>query len=89
MLAAWVRDVLACQFGPEFGILVDELSRARRIVHDCVTEPEIRRGIFQTLCTEESVRLLSGRGRDAWRVWFERVVEARRSGIDAVSDGGA
>jgi precorrin-2 dehydrogenase/sirohydrochlorin ferrochelatase len=81
LLAAYARDQLLSNFGPDFGILVEELGRARQIVQSRVADPHIRRSIFQTLCTECSIKLLAVRDRQAWRNWLERVIEHRLKGI--------
>lgn len=76
-LAAVVRQRLESMYGPEYGILVDELRRARAIVRERVTDPAARRAVFATLCEECSITLLSSRGATAWREWFERIVAHR------------
>jgi precorrin-2 dehydrogenase/sirohydrochlorin ferrochelatase len=82
LLAAYVRDQLLSKFGPEFGILIEELGRARQIVQSRVVDPQTRRRVFQTLCTECSIKLLAARDRQAWRHWLERVIEHRLKGMD-------
>jgi precorrin-2 dehydrogenase / sirohydrochlorin ferrochelatase len=67
LLAARVRDRLASQFGPELGILVDELARARVIVRDRVADPQTRRQVLDALSTDESLERLARDGRQAWR----------------------
>lgn len=79
-LAALLRDRLASQLGPEWGILVEELGRARSILKVEVADPRVRRQIMDTLCTECSIKLLATRNREAWRAWFERVKEHRLTG---------
>ena len=57
--AAKIRDRLASQFGPELGILVDELARARAIARDRVADPQARRQVLDALSTDESLERLS------------------------------
>lgn len=76
-LAALLRDRLASLSGPEWGILIEELARARDLVKTRVADPGLRRQILDTLCTECSIKLLATRGREAWRRWLERVTEYR------------
>ncbi|HOB75588.1 MAG TPA: bifunctional precorrin-2 dehydrogenase/sirohydrochlorin ferrochelatase [Phycisphaerae bacterium] len=79
-LAALLRDRLASHSGPEWGILIEELARARGLIKTRVADPGLRRQILDTLCTECSIRLLATRGREPWRRWFERVTEYRLQG---------
>jgi precorrin-2 dehydrogenase / sirohydrochlorin ferrochelatase len=72
-LAASLRDGLESQFGAEFGILVEELQRARKIVRDQIGDPEVRRRLFATLCSPESVEVLRSAGIPGWREWFEKL----------------
>jgi precorrin-2 dehydrogenase / sirohydrochlorin ferrochelatase len=88
-LSAAIRDRLASQFGPEWGILVEELARARGILKDRVADPgqaTLRRQVLETLCTDCSLKLLATRDRTAWRRWFERVVEHRLRGWQTVPE---
>jgi precorrin-2 dehydrogenase / sirohydrochlorin ferrochelatase len=71
-LASLLRDRLESQFGPEFGILVEELQRARRIARDQIGDPQVRRRLFATLCSQESVEVLRSAGVPGWREWFEK-----------------
>lgn len=82
-LAAAVRDRVASQIGPEWGILTEELARARDILKQRVGDPDLRRQILETLCTDCSIKLLALRDREAWRKWFERVTESRLRGVPA------
>jgi precorrin-2 dehydrogenase/sirohydrochlorin ferrochelatase len=86
-LAKAVRDRLASHFGPEWSILTEELARARHILKDRVGDPELRREILETLCTDCSLTLLTTRDREAWRTWFERVTEYRVKGFRPTPDG--
>jgi precorrin-2 dehydrogenase / sirohydrochlorin ferrochelatase len=79
--AAALRDKLASHLTPEWGILVEELGRARRILKTRVPDAGLRRQILETLCSECSIKLLAVRDRDAWRQWFERVTEYRLQGL--------
>jgi len=79
-LAACLRDEIESNFRPEFAILTDELARARPIVQQRVANPDVRRRIFATLCTDCSLRLLARHDRSAWRLWFERVVAHHLAG---------
>ena len=85
-LAASLPDRLASHLGPEWGILIEELARARRIVKARVADPGLRRKILETLCAECSIKLLATRGREAWRRWFERVMEYRLQGRDEIPE---
>lgn len=85
-LAAWLRDRLASQIPPELGILVEELQRVRPRVREQVPDEADRCRIFATLCADCSVQLLSAKGRDAWRAWFERVLEHRATRPDDVTE---
>ncbi len=80
LLAAALRDRLESHFSPEMGILVAELRRARQIVHQKVDDPQARRRILATLCADCSIELLTRRGQDAWRAWFERILSYRLAG---------
>ena len=84
--AAAVRAVLASHLPPEWGILVEELGRARRILKARVPDVRLRRQILETLCSECSVKLLTTRDRAAWRDWFERVTDYRLRGLEGVPD---
>ncbi|MBP7933119.1 MAG: bifunctional precorrin-2 dehydrogenase/sirohydrochlorin ferrochelatase [Phycisphaerae bacterium] len=75
LLAARVRDRLASQFGPDLGILVDELARARLIVQDRVVDPQVRRQVLEALSTDESLERLARDGRQAWRDWFDGMLD--------------
>lgn len=75
LLAAKVRDRLASQFGPELGILVDELARARAIVRDRVADPRARRQVLDALSTDESLERLSRDGRQVWRKWLDEMLD--------------
>ncbi|GMV96943.1 MAG: hypothetical protein AMXMBFR83_13020 [Phycisphaerae bacterium] len=77
MFCAAVRDRLASQFGPEWGILAEEMARARVILKQRVADPAVRRRILETLCTDCSLKLLSADDRSAWRDWFERILAHR------------
>ena len=79
--AAALRDQLASHLTPEWGILVEELGRARRILKERVPDAGLRRQILETLCSECSITLLAVRDREAWRRWFERVTEYRLQGL--------
>lgn len=72
-LAALLRDGLESQFGEEFGILVEELQRARKVVRDQIGDPQVRRKLFATLCSQQSVELLRSAGVPGWREWFEKL----------------
>jgi precorrin-2 dehydrogenase/sirohydrochlorin ferrochelatase len=78
-LAANVRRKLESLFGPEYGTLADELRRARTIVLEGISDPQIRRDIFETLCGDASIQLLGSQGVTAWREWFERVVRSHQA----------
>jgi precorrin-2 dehydrogenase / sirohydrochlorin ferrochelatase len=80
LLAASIRDRLASNLGAEYGILVDELGRARLIVQERIADPQVRREIFRTLCQDCSLKLLAARDREEWRSWFERVMAHRLLG---------
>jgi len=73
-LAATIRRRLESRFGPQYGILVEELRRARATVQKRVADPDRRRRIYEALCTERSIRLISTRDAAAWRSWFEKVL---------------
>lgn len=73
-LAGAIRDQLDSQFGEEFGILVEELHRARKIVRDQIGDAEERRRILATLGGWESVEVLRSAGVSGWREWFDRLV---------------
>lgn len=74
-LAARLRDRLESNFGPEWAILVEELGRARFIVQDRVADPAVRRRIFDSLCGEQALERIGSADRQAWRRWFEQVLE--------------
>jgi siroheme synthase-like protein len=74
-LAAHVRDKLAEVVGQEYADLLEELAEARRRVLGQVPDEERRRRIFDTLCADHSLKLLAGGDRQAWRDWFERLVQ--------------
>jgi precorrin-2 dehydrogenase/sirohydrochlorin ferrochelatase len=76
-LAAALRDRLGEIFGPEYALLVEEMRRARAEVLRRVTDPAVRRRIFETLCAECSATLLATRGVAAWREWLERTIRRR------------
>jgi precorrin-2 dehydrogenase / sirohydrochlorin ferrochelatase len=84
--AAALRDKLASHLTEEWGILVEELGRARRILKARVPEAGLRRQILETLCSECSIKLLAVRDREAWRRWFERVTEYRLQGLEDVPE---
>lgn len=86
-LAAAVRDRLAFHFGPEWGILIEELARARHILRKRVADPSVRRQILDTLCTDCSLILLTTRDREAWRNWLDRVTEYRLDHLTQAADG--
>jgi precorrin-2 dehydrogenase / sirohydrochlorin ferrochelatase len=86
-LAVAVRDRLSSHFGPEWGILIEELARAREVLKTRVADPAIRRQILDTLCSDCSMILLTTRDREAWRNWLERVTEYRLHGLAQASDG--
>ena len=73
-LAGRVRDELASHVGAEFGILTEELGRVRATVLDRVADPAVRRRVFETLSSDESLGRLTRDGRSAWRVWSEQVL---------------
>jgi siroheme synthase-like protein len=79
-LAASVRDRLESQFGADFGILVAELQRARRIVRQRIVNPQARRRLMATLCAEDSVELLNRDGPTAWRQWLASILEQAAGG---------
>lgn len=79
--AAAVRDVLASHLPPEWGILVEELGRARRILRARVSDANLQRQILEALCSDTSLRLLSTRDRATWRAWFEQVTDRRLRGL--------
>lgn len=79
--AAAVRDLLASQLLAEWGILVEELGRARGILKERVPDAGLQRQILATLCSTCSIKLLAARDRTAWRCWFERVTEHRLQGL--------
>jgi precorrin-2 dehydrogenase/sirohydrochlorin ferrochelatase len=79
--AAAVRDVLASHLPPEWGILVEELGRAHRILKARVSDTSLQRQILEALCSDRSLGLLSTRDRTAWRAWFERVTDRRLQGL--------
>lgn len=70
-LAACLRDELESQFEADFGILVEELERARNRVRHQQHDFASRRSILMTLAGQESVELFR-RDRQAWKTWFER-----------------
>jgi len=76
-LAAKLRDEIESHLSPHLDILVAELQRARAIVLETVADPAVRRRIFETLCAECSLKLMARGDREAWRRWFERVLEHR------------
>lgn len=78
-LARTLRERLESNFGPEFAILIDELSKTRETIQQRVADPEIRRRIFETLCTDCSLKLIAAQGREAWQKWVERVVSRQLS----------
>lgn len=80
MLAARLRDWLASFLPSEWALLAEELERARPIVRRRVADAGIRRQVFETLCADDSLRLLAQGDRQAWRQWFEGVLEHRLSG---------
>jgi siroheme synthase-like protein len=81
-LAAVLRDWLASHLTPEWGILTEELGRARAILRTRVPDAGLRRQILDTLCSDRSIALLTTRDRQAWRHWFEQVTECRLQGLD-------
>lgn len=82
--AGAIRDSLASQFGEEYAVFMDELARARDLVREGVSNEEVRRQIFTTLCATCSLECLRQRGRSGWREWLERVIahRARAQGSD-------
>jgi siroheme synthase (precorrin-2 oxidase/ferrochelatase) len=85
-VAAALRDRLASQLTEEWGILVEEVGRARQILKSRVPDAKLRRQILETLCSECSIKLLAVRDREAWRRWFERVTEYRLQGLADVPE---
>lgn len=79
-LAARVRDELESHFGVDFGILVEELQRARSIVRARISDPQIRRRILATLASEASVEVLESDGPTCWRKWVEQIVQDAEHG---------
>lgn len=73
-LAADVRDKIAELIGPEYADLLEELAEARRQVLARVADEAQRRRIFESLCAEDSLKLLAGGDRQVWRDWFARIV---------------
>ncbi len=87
-LAASLRDRLESQFGPEYGIILAELQRARFIVRERIQDPERRRHLLATLSGESSVELLKSAGPTGWRPWFEQLLR-QASGARPVPERGA
>lgn len=81
-LAANIRGRLASLLGPEFGILVGELRKARAQVRERVPDAGLRRQIMEKLCGDDSVKLLATQGPKAWRAWTTRLVEQQPEEIE-------
>lgn len=75
LLAARVRDRLESQFHPHWGILVDELARARVIVRERIADPRARRVVLDLLSSDESLERLARDGRQAWRSWLDEMLD--------------
>lgn len=73
-LAASIRDGLESHFEADFGILVDELRRARQIVRERIADSHARRRVLATLGATHSVELLRSGGASTWRDWLEQVI---------------
>lgn len=80
-LAAAARDRLASQFDETWGILVAELTQARKNIRERVHDSGVRRDILETLSADCSLTLLATRGPAAWRQWVERLTEHRLKGL--------
>lgn len=86
-LAAAVRNRLEKVLDPELAPLLEELDRARAIVKARIGDEAIRRRLFETLCAEDSLRVMAGHGREAWRAWLERLIA--QHGLEAGETGRA
>ncbi|MDD4891095.1 MAG: bifunctional precorrin-2 dehydrogenase/sirohydrochlorin ferrochelatase [Phycisphaerae bacterium] len=73
-LAKFIRKALNENLPKELGLLADELARARSDVQDRVHRAEDRVSIWETLCGEQSRRMLTDMGLEAWRTWVEGVI---------------
>ncbi len=73
-LARFIREWLDESLPPELATLAEELARARPIVQQRVRRAEDRVAVWETLCGEESIRLLADKDIAAWRAWFEQVL---------------
>ena len=76
-LAATVRRRLESLFGDHYAILVQELRTARAAVQQRVSDPAVRRGILEMLCSDSSIDRLATDGPAAWRAWCRDLIDAR------------
>lgn len=74
-LAGMIRRRLESSFGPEYAILVRQLRDVRSVVRRRIHDPQARRAVFERLCTDDSIALVSSKGPAAWREWAEKVIE--------------
>jgi precorrin-2 dehydrogenase/sirohydrochlorin ferrochelatase len=88
-LAASIRDRLESQFGPEYGMILAELQRARCTVRERIKDPQRRRQLLATLSGESSVELLKSAGPTGWQQWFEQLLGAAGEPRPAPGTGGA
>lgn len=72
-LAARLREGLESQFDFVWGILMEELQRARDVVREQVHAIEDRRRIMKSLASAESVEQFR-QNPQAWKSWLEQLV---------------
>jgi precorrin-2 dehydrogenase/sirohydrochlorin ferrochelatase len=73
--ASAIRRRLEKLLPNEYAVLIEELANARGRIQQRVPSADARRNLYDRLCQTDSLDQLRSQGVEAWRTWFEQLLQ--------------